>query len=195
MPIYKSLSKWVAVATILVVSCAILSAQEFDFRASSWGMKTADVLTLESDEPIYSSADRLTFSIDVANIEARLFYNFIDNILVDAGYHFTEEHSNDNKFIDDFDKVKSILQRKYGEPDEEVSHWSSDLYKADEDMYGFAISAGELTMAAIWNTERTTISLVLFGDNYKITHAVLYKSTAHADLIERKKQEEEESAF
>ena len=158
-------------------------------------MTTAQVLASESDEPYDSTTDSLAYSVEVANLEAYAVYSFIDDTLVSAGYVFTEEHSNDNMSIKDFEKVKSILLRKYGQPSEDVLRWSNDLYKDQEDYYGFAISAGHLTMIATWHAERTAISLALSGDNYEISHAVLYESTAHADLKERKKQQEEESAF
>ena len=193
--IIKSLARWALVAATCMLSPALISAEELDFRGTSWGMTTAQVLDSETDAPFDSTTDTLAYSVEVADLDAYAAYSFIDDTLVSAGYLFTEEHSNDNMFIKDFEKVKNILQRKYGEPSEDVLRWSNDLYKDREDDYGFAISAGHLTMIARWQAERTTIALVLSGDNYEISHVVLYESIAHADLKERRKQQEEESAF
>lgn len=189
--IFKSLARWAVVAAACLLSTAFASAQELDFRGTSWGMTTAQVLDSENDAPIDSTTENLAYSVEVADLDAYALYYFIDDTLVTAGYLFAEEYSNDNMFIKDFEKVKNILQRKYGEPSEDLLHWSGDVYKDIEEFYAFAIRTGHLTMRAIWQIERTTISLVLYGDDYGIQHVVIYESIAHADLKER----EEESGF
>ena len=190
-----SAAKWAVVAVIYLLAAVLISAQEFDFRGTSWGMTAAQVLGSESNEPHELTTEELAYSVEVAELKAYAVYSFIDDTLESAGYIFVEEHSNDNMYIKDYEKVKSILIRKYGEPSEDALRWSNDLYKDREDDYGFAISAGHLTMIATWHVDRTTIALALSGDNYEISHVVLYVSIAHSDLRERKKQQEEESAF
>ena len=190
--ILKSLARCAVVVATCILSTAFASAQELDFRGTSWGMTTAQVLDSENDAPIDSTTETLTYLVEVADLDAYALYYFIDDTLVTAGYLFAEGYSNDNMFIKDFEKVKNILLRKYGEPSEDLLHWSGgDLYKNYEERYGFAIKAGYLTMRAIWQIERTTIALVLYGDDYEILHVVMYESIAHTDLKERK----EESAF
>ena len=192
---FHSAAKWAVSAAICLLAPVLISAQEFDFRGTSWGMTAAQVLVSESDEPYESTTDSLVYSVEVAGLEAYTVYSFIDDTLVFAGYVFAAEHSNDNLYIKDYEKVKSIISRKYGEPSKDDLRWSNDLYRDREDNYGRAISAGHMTMTAIWHVEGTMITLGLSGDNYEISHFVSYASTAHFDLIERKKQQEEDSAF
>ena len=62
----------------------------------------------------------------VAGMPAHIFYMFDQNKLVGGGYVFNEKHSNNNNYVDDYLKVKLILEEKYGKPDTDEKEWKGD---------------------------------------------------------------------
>lgn len=81
-------------------------------------------------------------------------------------------------------KLKKLLTKKYGTPKEDKEFWSNDLYRDDLDHWGMAIAVGHLSYYATWETEKTAVEISLTGDNYKVTHKVLYQSRKLAELRE-----------
>jgi hypothetical protein len=169
------------VFTLVVPTTAVAD----DFRGSNWGDSVAMVKS-QAGEPAMSQDDTLAYEVSISGLDAYLLYNFAANKLVSAGYMFTETHSNDNAFISDYSTISQLLRQKYGAPDEDDSTWLNDLYRDDPSRYGFAISLGHLVKRTLWDTENTTVTHALHGDNYKITHAVLYSSKALASVKEEK---------
>ena len=146
----------------------------FDFRKLKWGATREDVKKAEEATFIDEAADMLIYrDVKVAGLNASLGYVFENGKLVQGSYSFAEKHSNNNLYINDYDKVKKALTEKYGEG-EEVWSWNDDLFKGDEDNYGLAISAGHLKIITMWVTEKTRIMLSLHGDNYEIGLTLWY---------------------
>ena len=174
-------------ALLVMATMAPMMAAGDDFRGSDWGDSVAAVKA-QAGEPAMSQDDTLAYEVSISGLDAYLLYNFIANKLVSAGYMFTETHSNDNAFITDYGKIGELLRQKYGAPAEDESTWLNDLYRDDASHYGFAISLGHLVKRSIWETETTTIAHALHGDNYEITHAVLYSSKALASVKEEQEK-------
>ena len=146
----------------------------FDFRKSKWGASRETVKKSEEATFLDETTDVLMYrDIKVAGLDASLGYVFKDSKLAQGIYSFTEKHSNDNLYIDDYNKIKKALTEKYGEGKENWS-WDDDLFKDDEDNYGLAISAGHLEIVTRWVTEKSQIVLSLHGDNYEINLTLGY---------------------
>ena len=108
---------------------------------------------------------------------------------------FLVEHSNKNRYIDDFYDLKALLIKKYGEPAFNIIHWDNDLYKDSEQDYGLAVAIGHLEYFTRWETDKTTIRLDLYGDNYDIYLSLDYTSKEYEDLLNKADEEEDLSGL
>jgi hypothetical protein len=165
------------------------NAQEFHFRKSRWGFTKRKVLLSEPEEPIHEKDDVVAYEGQIAGLDVWIVYIFVDDKLVRSKYVVVEKHTNANDFISDYEKLKSGLTRKYGEPDKDQNYWKNDLYKDNYDQWGMALKVGHLVYIASWNTDETDIGILLNGENYDISLAVEYTSTA-LESLENKKNEE-----
>ncbi|GAH71775.1 unnamed protein product, partial [marine sediment metagenome] len=105
------------------------------------------------------------------------------------------KHSNDNLYIDDYEKLKETLTKKYGKPKFDKVTWDDDLYKDDRSHWGFAVSLGHLDYFSSWETSTTYISLRLNGDNYKISLVIAYESRELEEWVKRIEEEKAKSKF
>ncbi len=64
----------------------------------------------------------------ISELDCVVVYFFTNNLLTGARYYFTESHSNDNDYIYDYNSMKELLTKKYGEPTTDDDWWKDDLY-------------------------------------------------------------------
>ena len=117
-------------------------------------------------------------------------YYFVNDKLWKGVYIFSETHTNKNKYIEDYLSITKILKKKYGDPTETDVLWSNDLYKNDYSDWGFSVSMGYTTFYSQWKTENTSISIILSGNNYKLSHKLAYESTIYSAEFEESKNQE-----
>lgn len=183
--------KLLIILTIAVIFTLILSAEEvkYDFRKANWGMTVEQVKASEDNKPDFegevASGFVLSYEVQIDSKNYYCMYFFLESKLYNSGYSFSENHTNKNDYIYDYDELKELLTKKYGEPskkkllslyDREEIYWGYELYKDDESNWGLAISVGELSYVSIWETPTTEIELVLDGDNYEISLRIIYIS-------------------
>lgn len=175
-----------------------------DFRETTWGMMTAEVIRVEGD-PALDQVNNSGFR--VFGYERKLpagetthdvyaLYYFVEDTLWMADYRIVTKHSNKNQYLHDFMTLKGLLNQKYGEVEPEI-FWKNDLYKDDTDQWGLAVSVGHLALSSTWYTGTTKIQLSLFGDNYKIRFNVNYETMDQGllELAEKQKQKQQDSAL
>lgn len=163
-------------------------SKEYTFRKTTWGMSREEVKSRETGKVLYDTEKMLIYEGSIAGLDCDIVYIFAGGKLVRAKYHITEEHSNENRYISDYKSLKKSLTKKYGQPIMDEHHWKRDLYKDDPQRWGFAISIGDLSYYAAWDTLQTIILLALFGDNYDVTLGTEYKSKELKELEEREKE-------
>lgn len=146
------------------------------FRKAHWGMSYEDVKKLEESTPILDKENTLAFKGELGNFNVFIAYYFISGKLTRGAYLINEKHSNRTMHISDYTKLNKLLTAKYGLPDEEDRIWRRDLYKDNIQRWGIAIARGDLVYYTIWKNENTEITHELSGDNFEITHKILYKS-------------------
>ena len=144
-----------------------------DFRSATWGIDKESVRKLEG-EPLQENDSGMVYLDEVATYPVDVFYNFSDGKLIDGLYTFTQTHSNDNLYYDDYKNLVEIYTQKYGEPAKQAEQWSDELYKGNKTKIGMAVSAGHVMFASFWETESTEVSVNLYGDNFKIYLTALY---------------------
>ena len=103
---------------------------------------------------------------------------FVNGVLAGVNYLFGLNTQNENKYVDHYYELKSLLSLKYGEP--QISHESlSGIYKNEPlrgDRAGFAVSIGSGLYKSQWSCSEnnTYIILALSGDNRVISLLLRY---------------------
>jgi hypothetical protein len=169
--------------------------QIYDFKKVIWGMLKEQVKESETEETPTDGDYYLAYVVEVANMDAYLYYVFANKQLVRTKYYFTEEHTNEKLFIDDYNKLVDILTTKYGIPEYDQGYWSDDLYKKDKEDWGKAVKYGDVYFQAFWETDTTKILCHLSGDNYEIELAIHYKSKKLEYLEDQEEEKENLEVF
>jgi len=174
----------------LVLFTPVHLHSQYDFRKTNWGMTKEQVLASETAELIAKDKDReIKYKGSVNDLDCWIIYAFAYDTLVKARYSIYEEHVNKNEYITDFEKLKEILNKKYGNPAKDRTTWVSNIYKDNSRDWGLAISLGQLVYFTEWDTETTQIWLMLQGDNNQIQFSVEYTSTKYSYLDKKLEQE------
>ena len=161
--------------------------EEFSFRNGiTFGMTMEQVISAEGSQPDDKDENNLLYTGQKsAGKCATILYRFVNNALYGIGVIFKETHTNDNLYIEDFESVDEALTEKYGEPSvDKVYQWKNNLLKNDPDSYGLAVSAGHLMIGSKWDFEKYTIGHILQGDNFDISHNILYQDSSYQKAVD-----------
>lgn len=161
-----------------------------DIRVAKWGDSKKDIMAKEGKSNLSTSPDIYMFYDTIAGMSCAVGYVFTDDKLTMVKYLLDHDHSNLNDYIDDYNKLVSLLTKKYGEPYHNAPVWKNSLFKGDYSNYGLAISSGHLVYNSKWNLDRTEIDVLLGGENYKIDFQIQYLSKQFKNA-QSKKQEQE----
>jgi len=163
----------------------------YDFRKTNWGMTQDQVKASELDKPAVQSVDVLVYYDNIAQLKAEILYNFTDTLLTAAIYKIKVRHTNSNAYIEDFNKLKKLLNKKYSAPITDKKIWKKDLYRDDPSQYGFAISLGHLLYITQWQNSDTEITIFLNGNNYKNSLVIAYQGLKYKNKVENQNEKEE----
>ena len=189
----KKLAVFISLLTLTMATFSQIS--DFGFRKAKWGMTPDQVKKTESGvEWQESKSDYgpiLYFETEIALLEARALYYFVDNSFERGNYLITEKHTNDRQYLIDHNTLKEILTEKYGKPSEEKEIWLNDLYQDDRQNWGTAVSIGHVIFTTTWDEAIGTqgiIGLVLKGDNYIIDLNIRYESPGYGQATDATKK-------
>ena len=187
--------------TLLFIFISIITVtQAQNIRSVEFGMSPSEVKQNE-DANLVKEGDQdylyyVMYRDDVGGYQALIAFIFAQDKLTRVRYSFTEEHTNRNLFIDDFNSIDKILIKKYGPPSELKNHvWSDDLYKDNRSDYGMALAVGHLAIQSSWETSGMKIFHTISGDNYNINHDIEYQSKQYKSLETKAKEEANLSDF
>ena len=172
---------------LIILLVSVLFSQDYDIRKVNFGDSLEKVRVSESLK-IFAEGDSdngymLAYIGKVAGLDTYIVYSFFENQLINCMYAFDEKHlGNDNCHITDYEKVKKILIKKYGEPksiNSKEHYWSDTLFKDDYESWGLAVSIGHLTIGNEFESigrsgNNIKIRHKLMGSNYKVNHAIVY---------------------
>ncbi len=170
---------------LLLIAPVICFSQ--DVRKARWGMTKDSVRKVETAKPYpaLNEADQLAFEGKVDGDDFVILYMFSSNKLKTVTLLYDEEHSSAETFYEQFLRISDKLDGKYGQH-EDRTIWKSTLYKDDQERYGFAASYGHVRFIHSWKTDRTVITIVLHGDNFKCSLGLVY-----SDINNQEKKETE----
>jgi len=95
---------------------ALSNDVKYDFRKTNWGMSKEQVKTTEKNEIAFEDEEEICYKVKIGENNFLCGYIFLENKLYRSGYLFNETHTNENDYIDDYEKLKAILIDKYGKP-------------------------------------------------------------------------------
>lgn len=154
----------------------------YDFKTFNWGDSQEKVEEVEGepfleDDMTAQDAHYIVYKTTVAGKDALLVYYFCDEGLFITKYILTEEHSNENLFIEDYEDIRDALTKKYDEPDYDFENWSDNGKKSYyADRKGTALEYGYLDYLTAWIMEKTYISMEMSADNYNISTIIEFGS-------------------
>lgn len=94
-------------------------------------------------------------------------YDFREGSLIAGQYLVLQRPVNGlNEFIDYYRALKTSLTEHYGQPGEDRTVWTNDLYQPLPDYWGIAVQMGHLRYAASWNTPDGMITIELTGNHH-----------------------------
>ena len=175
-----------------------------DFRSVSYGMtidKVREAESIVSETVDLNGYLGLLKEVTVGGFDAEAYYYFIDSTFVAGIYIFLVEHTNENLYISDFQKIKNILTSLYGEPYTDHENWNNSLYKNNPEKHGFAVSIGHLLYMTVWkviNYDSLTenkVGVMLTGDNYEIKLNAMYTSMDYDKKMEAIKSKQLKKDF
>lgn len=191
---------------IMLLNFAIpqnISAQNYDFRKTRWGMTMEEVKNIEIFPLVVEDkkTSNLIYDATLMRYNVAIKYHFIDNKLVSCSYHFfMNDKTQESLFSDNleyceayYDEIYRFLKEKYGK-----SRVDFNMDGKDPEMIEFFKklgSAGYRCKALeIWDLEKTTIQLQLgyYYDDDKPPYCLflVYSSRSYATLIEKEEFDE-----
>ena len=144
----------------------------------TWGMSPEQVKKAYKGLQTDGEGNLLTEKLKVTGADAAARFDFVDGKLAQVIILFTQTHTNNNKYVDDFESTSELMKGKYGAPQIERQAWSKDLFKDDPGHIGTALVSGHVQWFALWSTSQTEITHGLNGGNFKARHLLIYKSIA-----------------
>ena len=156
----------------------------FDFRNVNWGMGRERVKASEPAAPLVSDFEMIGYKTEVARRDAYCMYGFVDDKLAVGMYQFKDLHTNSNDYFVDFAQFKSMLAEKYGPPKVDEVEWKKKTYKDKPEDWGLAVALGDLIYRAKWETDRTYILLILYGNKFDVTLMARYDSKEFRPLFD-----------
>ncbi|MCX6318105.1 MAG: hypothetical protein NTW29_12500 [Bacteroidetes bacterium] len=172
---------------ILVITITGLNySQAQDFRGLSWGSSLDTVQDVETSRLLSNvNNDELIYKDILGGSDCEVIYLFNDNDkLISGMYLFTKKYSNPQLYIQDYNKFKDLLTKKYGKATSDVESWAGNVTPKQKLDYGQAVSTGMLSLSATWNTGRSVIKIVLAETNDHKPGLQIHYTSASLDQFE-----------
>ena len=151
-----------------------ISRPGYDFGSARWGMTKEQVVASEKSKLTRHEDNKLKYSGRYNGTGAELDYIFSGNKLKSGRYILYGSSADEQVYIDDYNRVKSLLTNRYGKPQIDQELWANSTYKDNPDRHGFAVYIGHLSYKSTWITARSIIVLELKSNNYNIVLQAVY---------------------
>ena len=166
-------------------------ALDGDFRVGVWGDSMKDIQRKEKEIELFVTEDNVGGYSQVMGIDMFIGYYFTNDKLTHGIYMCSEEYSDKNKYVEDYEKLKKALTDKYGEPTTDDEVWNEVIYSKDNiSDYGMAVATEELKYFTTWDVNnKTRVSLFLTGEGFQTFLTVGYQDLDYAKQQEQQSQE------
>ena len=162
---------------ILVAVLTVTSAGAEDFRKVSWGASPAEIEAAEGKKADHKSAKGLIYMTTLAGMKCMVMYGMKNGKLQKGVYSFEERRPNHQLFIDDYNKIDALLEKKYGNG-KVLDTWSSNIYKSDSSKHGSALWLGHVSKMTSFESGENLIAHTMSNSGKNINHYIMYQSQA-----------------
>ena len=113
-----------------------------DVREARWEMTPEEVKasehgTLVKEGELSKDVRAILYNDNVAGIGCTVMYFFVSGKLGEVRISSQRQYVG-NKCLEDYDWLKENLQKKYGSPKSDLTHWNRETHKEAPDRYGLA---------------------------------------------------------
>ena len=158
--------------------------ENFDLRHTRWGMTQEEVIKSEEKmDPVEVTENMIQYKTQIMKNNVGLQYVFVEDKLIGAIYKLDDNFINSDRFRSTYNKFRTALINKYGQPSEDKTNWVTDTFKNDRKKWGLALSLGHVEYASSWRTKNTFIECSLREENYYVLCLIEYWSSEFSDLI------------
>jgi len=169
--------------SLIALSLSALTAQAADFRKADWGMTMAAVKNLHEGEiPANQRQAMVNYEGKLAGLDVLIFYRF-DALggLYQAGYEASAEHSDRNRYIEEYDQLNKLLRKRYPDSETPKQIWNNRLFENKPDNWGRAVASGHLVYQWSYEAGNSRITHQLSNDKRRrITHILTYEAIVDA---------------
>jgi hypothetical protein len=174
--------------TIMFAVSNNLTAQNLDFRNTTWGMDSNQVKKNEKSKLINSNSNSLIFNGKLADFSTKINYFFTpSNKLYRTSYIINLNDENPQSYINSYILLQQHLTQKYKEPYSTV-HPSINGRLINQDDWAYSLVTDNIYLGSKWNNGKTDIVLSLFRTNNAIYLEIYYTSVEfNQKYLEEKK--------
>lgn len=149
-----------------------------DLLQNHWGASPESLRKKVTGDIERDERETLVVAKDFADHGVLEGYDFREGSLIAGQYLVLQRPVNGlNEFIDYYHALKTSLTEHYGQPREDITVWSNDLYQPLPDYWGVAVQLGHLRYAASWTTSDGLVTIKLTG-NHHSRLTIDYRSSA-----------------
>lgn len=159
----------------ILTSSVLGETDAFDFQNSNWGDSYQKVMESEKANTIINNPVLLICRSRFVNMDCIALFSFKHGRLQEGQYRFELQHNNDYEYIDDYNRAKNQLIKKYGLPFKSEDIWNDKTMENKEVNQETAIKKGYMMKLSLWQNERTRVRLVMYALS-KITMGIGYMS-------------------
>jgi len=162
-----------------------------NFEEMQWGLSKKEVVESEgkpADQRKVKGLDVMRYQQRVINLDCAIDYFFTANKLSRTRFSFAGDYLDKNAYLQDYQRIKDALVRKFGRPLEEAIKWRDNSYKDDFSAWGEAVSLGHLELSSRWLTSQTEITANLSGAEEEILLTVEYAGLQLKELAMRSEE-------
>ncbi len=162
------------------------------FDEMKWGLSKKYILEMEGrplSQKRTKGLDVMIYEQKLINLDCCIEYMFAANRLSRTRFSFITEYLDKNAYLEDYQRIKSALVKKFGRPLEESMDWQDTTFKEDFRSWGEAVSLGHVELSSRWLTPQTEIMALLGGKDEEIFLTVEYSGLRLKEFA-RKTEEE-----
>lgn len=131
------------------------------FRNIPWGASREYVLENDDSQRIETGENYLVLRNELGDLDMDITYYFWRDHFVKGVYVSNEELGSYESYIQNYRRLKDLLDQKYGEPLLDLRRWADHTYQNRSDRWLTALSNGHLEHFAFWEEEELIISIRL----------------------------------
>lgn len=152
-----------------------------DFRNSCWGDTKEEVISAENGEIAEQDDKNLLYLGDIDGTNVCIIYKFEDDKLVGGSYTLDQVYSNGGQYLNVYNRWKSSLTEKYGEPSPDSPGLIKYVDQDRIDMSGetLALELGYIEYLYLWETDTSAIYAIVNTEDYVTNVMIFYEEINH----------------